>query len=171
MLRLDIGTLPEGLSHADLSDDVSEWGDSLEGGRLESPVTVSLDIDRTGHDVFVKGKASVNAILECARCLEEYAFRLEAPIRLWVILGAAGGEIGTEDRENVIEVQAGAKYADLTDHVRSGLLVQIPLKQLCKPECRGLCRECGVNLNTGSCGCQVRAQDSRWEALKKLKDG
>ena len=169
MLRLEIGALPEGLSHVDLSGDVSEWRDSLEGGRLESPVMVALDVDRKGHDIFIKGRASVKAMLECGRCLEEYTCTLETPIRLWVILRRPKGETDAEDRENVIVVQAGAKYADLTDHVRSELLVQIPFKQLCRADCKGLCPECGTNLNAGDCGCRVKRHDSRWGALRKLK--
>jgi uncharacterized protein len=170
MLRLDIGSLPEGLSHVDLTAETSEWGDPLEGGRLEGRVKVGLDVTKAGHDVFVKGRATVEAVLECARCLEEYTCNLETPIELWVVIGGAKGGGAAEERENVIDVQARAKYADLTDHVRSELLVQVPLKQLCKADCRGLCPECGTNLNAARCGCRIESHDSRWEDLKKMKN-
>jgi len=168
MLRLNIGSLPDGLTHVDLEGDTAEWGDVLEGGRLESPVRVSLDVTRTGRDIFIKGRAAAAAVLECGRCLEKYEWALEAPLELWVIVG---GETDTEARENVIEIPAGAGYADLTDNVRSELLVQVPLKQLCKADCKGLCPVCGTNLNVGPCGCHIESHDPRWEALKKMKNG
>jgi uncharacterized protein len=167
MLRLDIGSLPDGLTHVDLTADTSEWGDVPDGGRLESPVRVSLDVTRNGRDIFARGSAGVMSVLECGRCLEEYVYALEAPIELWVIVG---GEPDSEERENVIEVPAGAGYADLTGHVRSELLLQVPLKQLCRADCRGLCPVCGANLNSAPCGCRAESHDARWEDLRNLKE-
>ena len=167
MLKLDIGSLPDGLTHMELTADTSDWGGVPDGGRLKSPVRVSLDVTRNGRDIFVKGRACVTSILECGRCLEEFAYPLEAPIELWVIVGA---ETSSEERENVIEVSAGAGYADLTENVRSELLVQVPLKQLCRADCKGLCPVCGANLNTAPCDCSVESHDARWEALRKLRE-
>ena len=168
MLRLDIGSLPDGLTHVDLTADTSDWGEVPDGvGRLESPVRLSLNVTRNGRDIYVKGSAGVTSVLECGRCLEEYAFPLEAPIEIWVIVG---GESDSEDRENVIEVPAGCRYADLRELVRSELLLQVPLKQVCKVDCKGLCPVCGANLNTAPCGCRAESHDARWESLKKLRE-
>ena len=60
MVKLDLGSLPDGVTHVDLTADTSDWGDVPEGGRLESPVRVSLDVTRNGRDIFVKGRASVS---------------------------------------------------------------------------------------------------------------
>jgi uncharacterized protein len=169
MLRLDINAVPEGVSHVDLSTDASELGDPLEGGRLEGSVQVGLDVTRKGQDLYLKGAAGVRAVLECDRCLEEYACDLEAPVELWVkVLGAAEGA-SPEVRENLIEVESGSSYADFTGHIRSELLLQMPFKQVCKPDCKGLCPVCGTNLNKGSCKCRREAYDGRWEALKEIK--
>jgi uncharacterized protein len=167
VLRLDIGSLPDGMTHLDLVADTLEWGEVPDGGRLESPARLSLDVTRNGRDIFVRGRASVNSVLECGRCLEEYRYPLEAPVELWVI---AGGESDSEERENVIEVPAGAGYADLTDAVRSELLLQVPLKQVCREDCRGLCPVCGANLSKAPCDCRSESHDARWEALRKLKE-
>jgi len=167
MLRLDIGSLPEGMTHTDLVADTSEWGEVPDGGRLESPVRVSLEATRNGRDIFLKGQAVVTSVLECGRCLEKFVYQLEATIEVWVIVG---GEPDSEERENVIEVPTGAGYADLTDHVRSELLLQVPLKQLCRADCRGLCPVCGTNLNIASCDCRPESHDARWEVLKRLRE-
>jgi uncharacterized protein len=169
VIKLDLGTIPEGSSHTDLSVDVSELDVTPEGGRLESPLEIGLDVKRTGNDIYLKGRAVVTAVLECARCLEEYAYVLDSPVEWWVIIGGPGGAPVSEERENVIDVPQGAKFVDLADHVRSELLVLVPLKPLCREECKGLCPRCGANLNETTCSCHIEKHDSRWDALKKIK--
>ena len=50
------------------------------------------------------------------------------------------------------------------------ILLELPTKFLCKPDCKGLCHQCGKNLNEGKCGCSARQVDPRLEILKKLID-
>jgi uncharacterized protein len=50
------------------------------------------------------------------------------------------------------------------------LLLNIPMRILCKEDCRGLCPKCGRNRNTNSCDCVEEAIDPRWEGLKGLRD-
>jgi uncharacterized protein len=168
VLRLDIGSLPEGHSHQDLREEVSELDIVFDGGRPVSPVTVSLDIDRNGDEIFLAGRASVNIQLECARCLDEYAYVLEAPFQMLVMVGEAPE--ADEERENEMYVPGDSQYVDLTDEVRSELLVRIPLKPLCSKACKGLCPTCGANLNSAQCACEAGRTDERWDALKRLKD-
>lgn len=167
MIKLDIGSIPEGESHIDLTADAEELQVTLEGARLESPIRVSFDIDRKGDDILLRGTASVKAVLECARCLDEYALILEAPVQLWCVAGVEKRE--SEGREDVIEVPAGAKFVDLSDCLRSELVVLIPFKPLCKNDCKGLCPICGANLNMNGCSCEAGGYDSRWDALRDIK--
>jgi uncharacterized protein len=167
VIKLDIGSIPEGESHIDLSAGASELGVSLESGRLESPVRAGFDVSRKGNELLLRGTASVTAILECARCLDEYTYILEAPIQLWCVIGAETGE--GEQRENIMEIPSGAKVADLADHLRSELLVLVPFKPLCRDDCKGLCSKCGANLNIEACSCKSEKHDSRWDALKDIK--
>jgi uncharacterized protein len=167
VLKLDIGSLPEGHSRQDIREEASELDIVLEGGRPVSPVAVSIDIDKHGDEIFLAGRASVEIKLECARCLKEYDFVLGAPFQLVVMVGeppAAG-----EEKEGEVYVPSGSKYVDLTDEVRSELLVRVPLKPLCSKACKGLCPACGINLNDGPCACAGPPTDSRWDALKRLK--
>lgn len=54
--------------------------------------------------------------------------------------------------------------------VREYILLELPTKFLCKPDCKGLCPQCGKNLNEGKCSCSARQVDPRLEILKKLID-
>ncbi len=59
---------------------------------------------------------------------------------------------------------------DLTEGVRQYAVAALPLKPLCKPQCRGLCHQCGGDLNHGPCQC-VTAEDPRWSPLNRLLSG
>jgi len=60
---------------------------------------------------------------------------------------------------------------DLRDVVRELLLLDVPSTPLCQPDCAGLCRTCGANLNDTACACDGPPADPRWSALDQLRDG
>ncbi len=169
MIKLDIGRVPDGHSHYDIEADASELGLCLEDGHLESPVSLSLDVDRRGGDVFIRGMVGARAVLGCSRCLNEYSLEIETSLELWCIVGGESDGADEEDRENVIRVSAGAMFVDLADPVRSELLVLLPLKPLCDEGCKGICPGCGIDLNISSCSCGSDGHDNRWDALNKIK--
>jgi uncharacterized protein len=59
---------------------------------------------------------------------------------------------------------------DLSDDVRQTVLLAVPLKLLCREDCRGLCPHCGRNLNTGLCDCVDHLPDGRWDKLRLLRE-
>jgi uncharacterized protein len=59
---------------------------------------------------------------------------------------------------------------DLNADVAEYAQLSIPLKVLCKDDCKGLCPRCGINLNENSCNCDTKETDPRWAPLNKLKD-
>lgn len=166
MIKLDIGSLPEGHSRQDIEESASDLGLDVEGGCLTSPVAVSLDIARSGGEIYITGRAQVSAVLQCARCLEQYPSTLECPVEVMVIVGDEA--VGQED-DHLARLPVGAKHVDLTGEVRSELLVRLPLKPLCREDCKGLCPRCGANLNLEKCSCRAERSDSRWDALRHLK--
>jgi uncharacterized protein len=151
VIRIDIGSLPEGDSHLDLEEDASQLDIDLQGVRLVSPV-----------------KVRVGAVFECARCLDEYECTLSGPVGAVVLVGEAPVE-RVPDEEGVLRVPGSAKYADITEQIRSEILVRVPLKALCKEDCRGLCPSCGINLNCERCSCRAMSGDPRWDGLKDVK--
>jgi uncharacterized protein len=169
LIKLDIGRVPEGHSQVEMEVEASELEAVLEDGSLESPVKLCLDLDRRGSDMFIRGTVQARAVLGCSRCLKEYSLELEPSLELWCTVGSESEAAGEEDRENVIQVPPGARFADLADAVRSELLVLLPLKPLCDKECKGLCPRCGIDLNVSSCSCRPEGHDSRWDALDKIK--
>lgn len=59
-------------------------------------------------------------------------------------------------------------HVDLTEAVRQALVLAQPMQMLCRPDCAGLCQQCGVDLNQGPCACPPAAIDPRWSALGQL---
>lgn len=59
---------------------------------------------------------------------------------------------------------------ELDDIVTSDILLDLPHKNLCKEDCKGLCPHCGKNLNSGDCGCGGKPLDPRLAVLKQLMD-
>jgi uncharacterized protein len=59
---------------------------------------------------------------------------------------------------------------DLADDVRQTVVLAVPLKLLCKEECKGLCPRCGADLNKELCICPPEALDARWETLRRFRE-
>lgn len=75
-------------------------------------------------------------------------------------------EIAGEDNEDFLVVENFELPLD--ELMQADLLLNLPMKNLCKPDCQGLCPSCGQNLNQGSCGCQHKEVDPRLEILKQF---
>ncbi|HYU46996.1 MAG TPA: DUF177 domain-containing protein, partial [Terriglobales bacterium] len=58
----------------------------------------------------------------------------------------------------------------LEDALREQVLLALPLKMVCREDCKGLCPHCGKNLNESQCSCAERLDDPRWAALKEIRD-
>ena len=115
--------------------------------------------------VSVKAEAVSTAETRCSRCLE--------PVSLPVKATVDAVFDRQPDPEDPDLYSFEASTIELTDAVRDALLLELPLRILCKPDCRGLCPVCGINLNKGTCTCQEGAEVTNpFSALKNyvLKD-
>ncbi len=133
--------------------------------------------EHTGHrgtidDIRVAGKLATNLEILCARCLEPVPFPVQREYDLlYRPQGSDSGEqeVELQDKDSAISYSEGDGL-ELEDVLREQLLLAVPIKTVCKEECKGLCPHCGRNLNTGECDCAQAATDPRWEALKGIKD-
>ncbi len=69
---------------------------------------------------------------------------------------------------NLIFLPFGEDSIDISENVHDALLLAVPIKPVCKDDCKGLCTQCGVNLNISDCSCEKNNTDSRWQALSNL---
>jgi uncharacterized protein len=127
----------------------------------------------TLDDIRVAGVLSTGFEILCARCLEPVESLVKREFDL--LYRPAGSDIGEDKEVELQDRDAAISYyegegLELAEIVREQLLLAIPIKTVCREECKGLCPHCGKNLNSGECECAQAASDPRWEALKSLKD-
>jgi uncharacterized protein len=142
-------------------------------------VTQSSDLEATGSatllhntlgEIRVQGHVKVTLVTTCHRCLESADLPLDSEVDFFyrpVIKKGAHGEVHLEEGEIDISFYEGDGVG-LEDVLREFVLLSLPMRALCQPECKGLCVTCGANLNRVECSCKPRPKDSPWAALKDL---
>ncbi len=124
------------------------------------------------QDIRLKGKLDTNLEAACARCLEPVEYELTREFDLlYRPLGSDSGrdEMSVTDAEAEIGYYQG-EGLPLEDAVREQVLLAVPLKMICREDCKGLCAHCGKNLNEGGCSCDTTVRDPRWSGLKEIRD-
>ncbi|SRR6266508_1470178 len=128
---------------------------------------LSLKVEKDGDTVFVTGRLEATVPQYCGRCLEPYAVAVEPMVDARFVPAPQGRgeerELGSEDLETDV-YQNG--LLDLTALVETETTLGLPMKPLCREDCRGLCPICGSNRNVTACTCEAKAPDPRWAALK-----
>ncbi len=123
-------------------------------------------------DIRLRGKLSAQFELQCARCLEPVPQDLKRDFELlYRPLGADAGrdELSVTDAEAEIGYYQGNGIL-LEDVLREQALLALPLKVTCREDCKGLCPQCGKNLNQEQCSCSTEVEDPRWAALKDVRN-
>lgn len=120
-----------------------------------------LRMTRNSRGILVQGVLHTALEGECVRCLDETHVQLEVPIEeLYVYPPRPDAEFTLSD-DGIM---------DLAPLVREEIIIDTPMGILCKPDCAGLCPNCGENLNNGTCGCEREETDPRLAALKELRN-
>jgi uncharacterized protein len=123
------------------------------------------------QDIRIKGKLETSLEVACARCLDPVVHEVERSFDLlYRPLGIDSGhaELSVTDAEAEIGYYEGQGLL-LEDTLREQVLLALPLKSVCREECKGLCPHCGKNLNENECSCVDEVEDPRWSALKEIR--
>ena len=138
-----------------------------EGWSLDA---VGLFIERRSGEVAVTGRYRATARLQCSRCLEPLVTDVGPEVDLHLFPSPSTrheeGELGPDDLE--VDFYQGDDL-DVAGLLRSETLLALPMKPLCRADCRGLCPLCGGNRNVTACACEVRAIDPRLAPLEALR--
>src|SRR6202167_6286808 len=122
-------------------------------------------------DIRLRGSFSGRFQVPCARCVEPVEIPLSADFDL-IFRPAKADSEPLERSITAPETEIGYYQGDsllLEDVLREQVLLSLPARTLCKPDCRGLCPRCGKNRNTQPCSCEEGPKDPRWEALTGLR--
>ena len=130
---------------------------------------VHLEVQPDGRDVLVRGRLRATVPQTCGRCLETFPARVDAAVDVRLEPRPARHdsiELGADDLD--VDFYADDEV-DLGRVIETETTLALPMKPLCREDCRGLCSVCGANRNVTACGCAAKAPDSRWAVLRDLK--
>jgi uncharacterized protein len=124
----------------------------LNPDEFQNPVKLHVVLDR--HDPYLDCKFQVSADIRtlCDRCLEAYDSTVVAAAPMLYVLGPKpeGGDVDDTDLQYI---PASTTDLDISADIRDLLILQSSGKHLCKEDCRGICPNCGANLNIENCTC------------------
>ena len=170
-MLLDLSKLRGQREHFERTFQPSAFDPQDEGYRVATAVELSMDIEKVGAGAFrVQGRATTRLMLECGRCLDEMEVPVDARFELrYVPQEQNAGEPEREIAEDDLTTAYYREGAlDVVDMLREQFQLALPMKPLCAESCRGLCPECGANLNRANCGCDPTWVDPRLALLKDL---
>lgn len=129
---------------------------------VTEPVEASGTVRNTAGVLVMSGSIKTCLHGVCDRCAAEFSREVEYPIQAVLV-----EELANEENEDEWVFPLEDESADLQDIVRTVFVLNMESKLLCKPDCKGLCCQCGKNLNDGPCSCQ-KEPDPRFAALRQL---
>ena len=133
-----------------------------------------LDLYADGTHVFAAGTFKGHVTVACSRCVEPVRIAIDEKVRLTFMppdempseeTSDEGVELGDEDLDTF---PFDGEKVDLEPFLREQLVLAVPFAPLCREDCKGLCPQCGIDRNSGTCTCE-KPVDPRLAALKGLK--
>lgn len=148
------------------------WEDEEAGVRCVGSVSGNIEFSNTGRLMIARGRLSARLELECGRCLTKFETPVETNIEEEFELPnyqAADERIEEEEPEAPSETEPlfVDNIFDLSEFIRQSLVLSVPIQPLCDTMCKGLCEQCGQNLNLEACECP-RETESPFAALASL---
>ncbi len=119
----------------------------------------TLRLTRTAQGVYAQGKFAGEEKTECVRCLMELTQTLKTEIEQLY-------EYPPYPKAEFVVTETG--HLDLAPTLREDMILSRPMRPLCKPDCKGICPQCGKDLNEGPCDCVKDEINPQLEVLKKL---
>lgn len=169
-MQLDLTRYRQALDHFSRSFEPREVGDEGDAYRVVAPVDLDFEIQKDKDRFRFVGSVRTELELPCSRCLEPFRMPVDATLDLRYL---PASELSPEDEREVAEEDLETSYyrddqVDLNELLREQFYLALPMKPLCREDCRGLCPECGANRNTAACSCEHVWQDPRLAPLKGL---
>ena len=138
---------------------------------LEASGSAELLANTLG-EIRIKGHLKVRMGSDCDRCLEPAQFPVDGDFDLFYRPAAEvtgeEEEVEIDPGETEIAFYEGAGI-ELKDVLREYVVLAMPMQRICREDCQGICPACGQDRNAVKCGCEVKPEDDRWAALKKLQ--
>lgn len=172
-MRIELVNLERGrgdFAHVYQPDELGHFDERV---TVVAPVAVNGKVRLSEAEVFVNGHIETRAQVECDRCLKKVETPVKTDFDLQYITGADYETSATAElTEELMSVAVfDGETIDVDEIVKEQILLAVPTRMLCQPDCLGICPVCGIDKNTGECNCETKEVDPRWAALKNLTSG
>jgi len=136
-----------------------------------SPLGLSGELRRIEGGYSMDARIAYSGELECSRCLTPYPFAEDEAFSLLLYPASRRPTDEVELSPGDLDVlYYDEPVVALSPIAEERVQMALPMKPLCRPDCRGLCPDCGTDLNQGPCACVRETVDPRWDALKALRE-
>jgi uncharacterized protein len=162
MIKFKLARLLEEPVGSKVSFDIDEAQQRLAEDLYVDFIQGTVEFTRTNRGIFGRGQLRSQVQLECARCLRTFSQPLD------FYFEAQFGLPPAKPQGEPLFLIGMNGILDLTEALREQILLELPMRPLCRPDCRGLCVECGKDLNEGPCDCVGNSIDPRLIGLKEL---
>lgn len=155
-------------------DDQEIWLDPLSefkmDCKIDKPLKARLFVMPADAGCLVRGDLAGGVVVPCNRCAEDAHILIDSHFDEYEEIPQQEGKgKQAEKSEGHVVFDRGAPMLDLAEVAWEQFMLALPARPLCKTDCKGLCSQCGANLNLGSCSCETSEGDSRMAALKNFK--
>lgn len=140
----------------------------LDGFKLQPPVKASLKISKISAELLIKGDFTGSVELQCSRCVKDFVKELCGSIN---VVYHPLADLTAEDKHEVKDDELDMDFykddeLDIQELIKEQVILSIPMKPLCSETCKGICSQCGTDLNAGACRCTKEYIDPRFLVLK-----
>jgi uncharacterized protein len=170
-MQLDLSKIRQAQQRFDRTFDPTAVSMPDDAYRIVAPVELGFDIHKDKDKFRLVGRVKTTLELPCSRCLETYPLPVDQEFDLrYHPQSEASAEPETEVEDEDLETSFYRdEQIDLNELMREQFYLALPMKPLCREDCKGLCPQCGTNLNTATCDCSTEWEDPRLAALKQFK--
>ncbi|MBI5115966.1 DUF177 domain-containing protein [Candidatus Poribacteria bacterium] len=170
-MKIRVDKIPEEGQDIETKFEPSEVNLNFRGYNLREDIAFTGRATRSDDDVYVTGTLKGSITSECSRCLASFAMPVEMAMN---VLCVPERDMATREEEMADQPAVDLSFykedvIDLLHETRELLIVNLPVKPVCSDECKGLCPQCGADLNVAPCACELDAISSPFEKLKDLK--
>ncbi|KAE8764413.1 YceD family protein [Georgenia thermotolerans] len=147
----------------------ADMGTEVIGAPAGSDMDLDLRLEAVSDGVLVTGTVGVVLRGECSRCLRELDDELSVAVSELYYYQGKRAELAAEGDEEAEDVpELAGELLDLEPTLRDAVVLALPFRPLCRPDCPGLCPECGIRLDDAEPGHHHEQLDPRWSALGSL---
>lgn len=167
MLNLSLTAVSRGevRVRGEIAPDDPVWNDA--SVELAEPLEAELTATTVGEGVLARGRMRTRLDRECRRCLVPVPVAIDDTVDL--LYEPLADEEADELAGEVYPLPERGDELDLRPALREQLLLRVPEFVVCGEDCRGLCPQCGANLNETTCECVPETGADPWGALRKIK--